>query len=201
MSQWVLGLTGGIGSGKTAASDYFASLGVGIVDADIEARLVVAKERPAWHAIYARFGAQVLQADGNLNRAWLRQKVFANPELRVWLEQLTHPLIRQQIEIKLAELQSAYAVLVSPLLFESKQDELVARVLLIDVDEQLQLERACLRDNAQLDEIKKIIQAQMPRALKQQKADDIIVNDGNLQALYQTLDKQHDIYLKLAEKI
>lgn len=200
MSQWVLGLTGGIGSGKTAASDYFASLGINVVDADVEARLAVAPKSPAWQAIYQRFGAQALQADGNLNRAWLRQKVFANPTERVWLEQLTHPIIRKQIEAKLAQSSTGYTVLVSPLLFESKQNELVKRVLLIDIDEALQLERASLRDNVQTGEIKKIIQAQLPRAQRRQQADDIVVNDGDLKHLHKQLDKQHKMYLKLAEK-
>src|SRR5690606_39381501 len=95
--MWVLGLTGGIGSGKTAASDYFAKLGIVVVDADIVAREVVEPGQPAWQAIREHFGPEVLQADDSLNRAWLRQKVFAEPAERQWLEQQTHPRIRDSI--------------------------------------------------------------------------------------------------------
>lgn len=200
MSNWILGLTGGIGSGKTAASDYLQSKGIAVVDADVEARIAVEPNRPAWQAIREHFGKQALNTDLTLNRAWLRQTVFANPDERVWLEQLTHPIIRDQICHKLEQHNSDYALLASPLLFESKQDELVDRVLLIDVSTQTQLERASLRDESNPEQIQKIIDAQMPRPLKQQKSDDIILNESSLESLYKQLDEQHLMYLKLAKQ-
>lgn len=200
MSQWCLGLTGGIGSGKTAASNYLQTLGVGVVDADIEARIAVEPNQPAWFAIKARFGEDVLNADKTLNRGWLRQKIFSEPNERLWLESLTHPIIREQIIQKLAQQTSAYAVLVSPLLFESKQNELVDRVLLIDVSEETQLKRASLRDGASIEQIEKIIAAQMPRQDKQEKSDDIVLNESSLGQLHAQLDERHAIYLKLAQK-
>lgn len=200
MSNWILGLTGGIGSGKTAASDYLQSKGIAVVDADVEARIAVEPQKPAWQEIKEHFGEDVLNEDLSLNRAWLRQVVFANPDERVWLEQLTHPIIREQICHKLEQQNSEYALLVSPLLFESKQNELVDRVLLIDVSTQTQLERASQRDGSNSDQIQKIIDAQMPRPLKQQKSDDIIVNESSLETLHKQLDEQHLVYLKLAKQ-
>lgn len=200
MSHWCLGLTGGIGSGKTAASDYLQTLGVGIVDADIEARIAVEPNQPAWCAIKEHFGSDALNADKTLNRSWLRQKVFSNPDERIWLEKLTHPIIREQIIQKLAQQTSVYAVLVSPLLFESKQNELVDRVLLIDVTLETQLKRASLRDGSSKEQIEKIIAAQMPRQDKQEKSDDIVLNESSLEQLHAQLDERHAAYLRLAQK-
>lgn len=195
---WVLGLTGGIGSGKTAASDYFAQQGILVVDADIVAREVVKPGEPAWQAIRDHFGPAVLQEDGTLNRAWLRQKVFAEPEERIWLEHQTHPRIRERIIQQLATATSPYAILVSPLLFESGQAQLAHRTLLVDVAEDVQIERACQRDQNNTDQIKRIIAAQMPRAEKQHLADDIADNSDTLAHLHHQLSQLHQQYLQLA---
>ncbi|WP_420907144.1 dephospho-CoA kinase [Venatoribacter cucullus] len=196
--MWVLGLTGGIGSGKSAASDYFAKLGIVVVDADIVAREVVEPGQPAWQAIREHFGPEVLQADGSLNRAWLRQKVFAEPAERQWLEQQTHPRIRASIIRQLQQAQSPYAILSSPLLFESGQAQLTARTLLIDVPEEVQLQRASARDGNDAEQIRRIMAAQLSRQERRTRADDLVDNSGSLEQLYAQLQGLHERYLSLS---
>ncbi len=196
--MWVLGLTGGIGSGKSAASDYFAKLGIVVVDADIVAREVVEPGQPAWQAIREHFGPEVLQADGSLNRAWLRQKVFAEPAERQWLEQQTHPRIRDSIIRQLQQAQSPYAILSSPLLFESGQAQLTARTLLIDVPEEVQLQRASARDGNDAEQIRRIMAAQLSRQERRARADDVADNSGSLEQLYAQLQGLHERYLSLS---
>ena len=196
--MWVLGLTGGIGSGKSAASDYFAKLGIVVVDADIVAREVVEPGQPAWQAIREHFGPEVLQADGSLNRAWLRQKVFAEPAERQWLEQQTHPRIRDSIIRQLQQAQSPYAILSSPLLFESGQAQLTARTLLIDVPEEVQLQRASARDGNDTEQIRRIMAAQLSRQERRARADDLVDNSGSLEQLYAQLQGLHERYLSLS---
>lgn len=195
----VIGLTGGIGSGKTAASDFFESLGICVVDADIEARKVVEPGTETLEKIKQHFGSGVLNDDGSLNRPWLREKVFQSPEERVWLESVTHPAIRQCIVDKLAASQSPYSILVSPLLFESGQDTLTNRVLLIDVPETLQIKRASQRDQNSEAQVKAILEAQLPRDDRRSKADDIIINDQDLGYLQTECLKLHQQYLSLSE--
>lgn len=196
--MYVVGLTGGIGSGKSAASDAFAQLGITVVDADLAARVVVAPGAPALAAIAAHFGAELVRADGSLDRAALRQIVFASPVQRQWLERLTHPLIRAEIQRQLAASRSPYTLLVSPLLFESDQHLLAQRTLVVDVPETTQLERASRRDGVDSQQIAAIIQAQLPRVKRLQKADDIIENSGDLAALRQQVAGLHQLYLTLA---
>lgn len=197
--MWILGLTGGIGSGKTAASDYLAEKGIAVVDADVVAREVVEPQQPAWQAIADRYGDEVLLPDQSLNRPWLRQKVFSEPDERQWLESQTHPRIRDAIIQQLQQAESPYAVLVSPLLFESGQFQLTQHTLLIDVPVDLQVERACKRDNNHEEQIRNIIAAQMSRADKRAKANDIADNSGDLSHLHQQLDSLHHTYLTLAQ--
>lgn len=200
MTRLIIGLTGGIGSGKTAASNWFADQGIDIVDADVVARLVVEPGRSALTEIKAAFGDWVLQADGTLNRNALRHYIFEHPEARQKLEAITHPRIRQEIMHQLAVSSSSYSMLVSPLLIESKQHELVDRILLIDVPEHLQLSRASLRDAQSSEAIAKIMSVQMPRPQRQTHADDIAVNDGDLAHLYQQLETLHASYQALARQ-
>ncbi|WP_419813033.1 dephospho-CoA kinase [Bacterioplanoides sp.] len=192
----IVGLTGGIGSGKTAASDYLASKGITVVDADVVAREVVEPGQPALLAIEQRYGPEVLLTDGTLNRSWLREKVFAQVDERHWLEQQTHPRIREAIIQQLTAATSSYALLVSPLLFESGQAQLTQRTLLIDVPEQTQVQRAANRDQNNEEQIRRIIAAQMPREDKRAQADDIVDNSQDLSHLYHQLDKLHQQYLK-----
>lgn len=193
--RFILGLTGGIGSGKSAASDWFAAQGICVVDADVVAREIVALGEPALAQIHAHFGDWVLLDNGTLNRSALREHIFNHPEARHKLEAITHPAIRQRIIDQLAAATSAYAILVSPLLFETRQHELTQHVLLIDANPELQIARASKRDGQSVAQIEKIIAAQMPRAEKRQRADDVVINDGDLSHLYAQLQTLHEGYL------
>lgn len=196
---FILGLTGGIGSGKSAASQWFESQGIQVVDADIVAREVVEKGQPALEQIQQTFGNWVIQEDGELNRRALREYIFKEPSARKQLEAITHPAIRTAIIQQLASATSPYAVLVSPLLFETSQHELTHHILLIDATEELQIERASSRDGQNAEQIKKIIAAQMPRLQKQALAQDIILNDGHIDHLHNQLKKLHLQYLARSE--
>lgn len=194
---WVLGLTGGIGSGKSAAADAFVALGIEAIDADHAARWVVEPGRPALEHIVDRFGDDVLQADGQLNRAALREHIFAEPEQRQWLEGLLHPLIRAEIKQFLAAAQSPYAILVSPLLIESGQHQIVQRVLVVDVPAEVQLTRALQRDQVSEAQLRAIMQVQLKRDERLQYADDVLCNVADKAALQQEVARLHDYYLTL----
>lgn len=196
--MWVLGLTGGIGSGKTAATRCFAQLGVPVTDADQLARVVVEPGRPALGQIVAHFGDAALAQDGTLNRAWLREQVFACPAQRQWLEGLLHPLIGEEINSHLQAVDSAYAILASPLLLETDQRRRVQRILVIDVDEATQVARTVARDDSSAQQVKEIMAAQMPRQQRLAAADDVITNTGSLQQLQQQVEELHQQYLHLA---
>lgn len=196
--MFIVGLTGGIGSGKSAVAAEFRKLGIKVVDADIAARKVVEKGTPALAEIAQYFGEKVILSDGSLNRAALREQVFDDPEKRRWLEQLLHPRIRDWIAQELASATSAYAVLESPLLFESSQHTMVARTLLVDIPEALQLARASARDDNSEAQIKAIMAAQMSRSERQQRADDCIDNSGPVENLARAVSALHARYLELA---
>ena len=197
--MFVLGITGGIGSGKTAATSAFQELGIEVVDADLAARIVVEKGRPALTEIKKRFGPDILLNYGNLDRAALRKIIFDTPEERKWLESLTHPLIRDEIINGLRSAISPYVILSSPLLIESGQYHLVNHVLVIDVPEELQVARTCERDNNPEEQVRSIIAAQINRQDRLQKADDVIVNDQDLVYLKNEVAKLHEVYLGLAK--
>jgi len=194
----IVGLTGGIGSGKTAASDYLAQKGITVVDSDVIAREVVEPEQPAWLAIRDHFGPEAILPSGELNRSWLRDRVFQQPSERTWLEQQTHPAIRELTIQRLNHSQSPYAILASPLLFESGQDALVNRTLIIDVPEELQVERSCQRDTNSPEQIRRIIRSQISRDQRLNRANDIVDNSGNLPHLWLQLDQLHQQYLQLS---
>ncbi|MBF8680622.1 dephospho-CoA kinase [Pseudomonas fulva] len=196
-TPWILGLTGGIGSGKSAAAERFVELGVHLVDADQAARWVVEPGRPALASIVEHFGPAVLQADGQLDRAALRQLIFTNPAQRKWLEQLLHPLIGQEIFSYLAKGQSPYAVYVSPLLIESGQYKKTQRVLVIDAPQTLQVARTLARDHTSAEQVQAIVQAQLPREERLRHADDVVINDGDLGHLHAQIDRLHHFYLTL----
>lgn len=197
MKPWVLGLTGGIGSGKSAVAEEFGRLGVHWVDADHAARWVVEPGRPALGLIAERFGETVLAADGSLDRAVLRDLVFRDPDQRKWLEQLLHPLIRQEVAEHLARASSPYAIMVSPLLVESGQYRQVDRMLVVDVPEALQLERAARRDQSSETQIRAILEAQAGREERLRHADDVLINDRDLAWLKSEVERLHNFYLTL----
>lgn len=194
----VIGITGGIGSGKTAATDRFASHGIDVIDADLISREVVEPGCPALSEIAKKFGAEnVLLADGNLNRRALREIIFADNTRKRWLEALLHPLIRDRITQRLHSSKPPYCLLVSPLLLETDQHKLCDRILLIDAPESLQLSRTQQRDQTSEAAVKAIMSSQLGREQRRAAADDIIVNDSDLAALYAAVDRQHQKYLEL----
>ena len=144
---YIVGLTGGIGSGKTTIANLFADLGVPLVDADVVAREVVAKDSPLLSKIVEYFGAQVLTEQGELNRAALRERVFSHDEDKLWLNNLLHPVIRERMKQQLAEQTAPYTLFVVPLLIENKLTALCDRILVVDVSPQTQLARSAQRDN------------------------------------------------------
>lgn len=197
MKPWILGLTGGIGSGKSVVVEQFGQLGVHWVDADHAARWVVEPGKPALARIAEHFGDSVLTPAGELDRAALRARVFENAGERKWLERLLHPLIRQEIAEHLSRAQSPYAILVSPLLIEAGQYRQADRVLVVDVPEALQLQRAMRRDQASEAQIRAILKAQASREERLRHADDVLVNDRDLAWLEAEVRRLHDFYLTL----
>lgn len=194
----VIGLTGGIGSGKTLATDHFERLGITVVDADKAARVVVEPGAPALAEIAQTFGPDVIDGHGRLDRAALRKRVFADPLQRKALERITHPRIAEEIRRQLAASASAYTILVSPLLFESGQDRFAQRTLLIDAHEALQRRRAAARDGVDEDQIAAIMAVQMSREERKARADDVILNDGDIAHLHAMVERLHQRYLELA---
>jgi dephospho-CoA kinase len=194
----IVGVTGGIGSGKSAATDHFARLGITIVDADLASRVIVEPGRPALAAIAEPFGPDILQPDGQLDRAALRQKVFADSAERQWLEQLTHPLIGEEIMQQLSQSTSAYTILASPLLLETTQKDLCDITVVVDVPEELQLQRTMARDANDEAQVRRIMAAQMPRRQRLQLADEVVDNSGDLQQLYQQVEQLHQQFLRRA---
>ena len=199
MSKFIVGLTGGIGSGKTTVTDIFQQLGIDIIDADIAARIVVEPESSALQAISKRFGADYIDHQGQLNRAKLRSRIFTVDEDKTWLNNLLHPLIRQEILRQISQAKSHYCILVAPLLLENKLDKLVNRVLVVDVDEATQISRTIARDPSSAEEVKRIIASQMPREQRLSLADDVINNHNiSLEQLHiqvSNLDKQYQALL------
>ena len=193
-----VGLTGGIGSGKTAASDYFASLGVPVIDTDIIARTLVQPDSPALQRILDEFGKHLLNEKGQLDRAKLAQYIFNDATKRRRLEAILHPLITQQMQQQLAALtateQPSYVIIVIPLLLETGMQTLVDRILVIDADENTRIKRVQDRDQRSQQDIKAIIQNQINRESRLQQADDILNNNGNLQDLYTRIDHLHKQY-------
>lgn len=195
----VIGVTGGIGSGKSAVTDRFAEHDIAVVDADIAARVVVEPGKPALERIAEHFGPQLISEDGSLDRAALRKIVFADREQRLWLEQLTHPLIGEEIVHQIQNAQSPYTIFVSPLLIETSQQALADRILLVDVPVELQLKRTMARDNNSEEQVRAIIASQASREERLRRADDVIVNDKDLAHLDTEVARLHAFYLGLAQ--
>jgi dephospho-CoA kinase len=200
MATFVVGLTGGIGCGKSTVSQLFVELGVQVVDADIVAREVVQPGSVCLSAIAKHFGDSILLDSGELNRPLLRQRIFTDVAEKAWLDQLLHPAIRQQMLAQLAAITSPYALLVAPLLLENKLNQYVQRVLVIDVPEVLQISRTMRRDSSDEQHVKAIMAAQISRAERLKLADDIITNDGSVAQLAHQVASLHQRYLQLAAR-
>jgi dephospho-CoA kinase len=198
--MYVLGVTGGIGSGKNAVTSFFQEYNIEVVDADVASRRVVKPGMPALDKIADHFGAGVLLPSGELNRKSLRAIIFSDPEKRLWLEALLHPLIEEWIKQRLDGAQSPYVVLSSPLLFETKQHSLCNRILVIDVSKETQIKRTCSRDNTSEGQVRAIMANQMSNEKRLEGADDVIGNDDSIEALQTRVDDLHQEYLYFASK-
>ena len=196
----VIGVTGGIGSGKSAVTRCFEALGIAVVDADVAARVVVEPGGAALAAIAEHFGKDIITPDGALDRAALRQRVFSDADERLWLEKLTHPLIGEEIRRQLIAASSPYAILSSPLLLETSQKELVDCVVVVDVPEEVQLQRAAQRDANSEEQIRRIMAAQMQREQRLELADIVIDNSRPLAELDGVVGELHKEFLLRAEK-
>lgn len=190
----IAGLTGGIGSGKSTVARLFGELGVHWVDADDVAREVVEPGTPALARIAEHFGEKILTSEGTLDRAQLRGIVFEEPEERVWLESLLHPIIRDELirQLNPENYQLPYVLLVSPLLLETDQHELVDRIIVIDVPKDVQLERTMARDTNTREQVERIIATQMSREDRLARADEVIDNDCPLDDVTRQVRELHE---------
>jgi dephospho-CoA kinase len=193
-----IGLTGGIASGKSTVAQRFVELGVPVIDADESARTVVAPGQPGLAELTRRFGAGILTTGGELDRRALRNLVFADPQLRRDLEAILHPLIRADMGHRASAAVGPYLVMAIPLLVEGGSPDQVDRILVVDVDENVQLERVMSRDSATLEQAHAIVAAQASRAARLEAADDVIVNSGTVSELRQAVEGLHEHYLRLA---
>ncbi|MEM7364156.1 MAG: dephospho-CoA kinase [Pseudomonadota bacterium] len=196
MSQFVIGITGGIGSGKTAVTDRFQSRGITIADADVASREVVEPGMPALAAIADHFGPEVIQADGTMDRAAVRKIVFADPNERKWLESVTVPAIMDNLREVLAKSTSPYSMLM--LSSGTGQSPLVQRSLVVDVPPEVQIARVIARDDNDEEQVRAIMAAQPSRETRLEYADDVIMNDGSLEQLDEAVQTLHEQYLNMA---
>jgi len=194
----VVGLTGGIGCGKSVAADFFARQGVPVIDADVIARDLVVPGSPILQKVVEHFGDSVLSENGQLNRQALREVIFNDSDERQWLEGLMHPVIRQQVDARVGALVSGYCVVVIPLLKDRLSYPMLDRVLVVDVDDAVQVQRACARDGISVDDVRKIIASQLPRGQRLSLADDVVTNNESLEDFRLELDKFHHFYLELS---
>jgi dephospho-CoA kinase len=194
----VVGLTGGIGSGKTSVSAVFESLGVPVIDADQLAHQLVAPGQAALDEIREAFGQRCITADGHLDRAFIRQRVFSNPDEKQKLESILHPRIRNRIVAWIAGLESPYCLVVIPLLLETGQTDLVDRVLVVDTPENVQLTRVAARDGLSHNAILAIMDSQTDRETRLAAADDIIENSSDIASLESRVRKLHSHYLEIS---
>ena len=191
-------LTGGIASGKSTAANLFAGLGVPVIDTDVIARQVVEPGQPALAAVVDAFGPDILDTDGRLDRRRLRERIFADPSARQRLEAILHPAIRAEMERQSREAGGQYQVLVIPLLTEGRRRDHVDRVLLVDVPEELQIERLMMRDGVSHEQARASLNAQATRAERLAMADDVVRNTGHAADLSENITALHEKYLQLA---
>jgi dephospho-CoA kinase len=196
----IIGLTGGIGSGKSTVAGLFSSRGVPVLDADQLTRQLVRPGEPALAAITALFGNDCLQQDGTLDRAWMRRKIFSDPASKQQLEAILHPAVRQCMEAWVGAVQSPFCILVIPLLLETGQSELVDRVVVVDIPEKEQLKRVAARDSLSHNAIHVIMDSQADRKTRLAAADDIIDNDTDPDTLQQRVADLHRQFLEITHE-
>lgn len=193
-----IGLTGGIGSGKTTVSDIFSALGVPVIDMDLIARDVVVPGQPALEKIKSLFGDNICSEDGQLDRKALRKLIFNDEQKRKQLEEIIHPAIRQSVKNKLDQLSTAYCIIVIPLLFETGQKDLIDRILVVDSNIEDQIERTKKRDHIEENDVRQIMGSQVDRQTRLNKADDIVHNTGDIASLTSQIEALHEKYLGLS---
>jgi len=196
----IVGLTGGIGSGKSAAANFFQNEGITVIDADDLSREVIEKDTPGFERIVDCFGPTIVDSDGSINRAFLRQEVFDDEKKKKLLESIIHPLVRDLMIKKIAASQSPYSIIMVPLIFETNSMNNYNRILVIDCDPIVQLERAMLRDKNSKIQIQKIIDSQCSREERISIANDIIPNNDSLENLKIRSIAMHKFYLGLSKK-
>ena len=195
----IIGLTGGIGSGKSVASDKFKSLGVAVVDADVASRTVVEPGKPALKEIEDHFGSGIITAEGKLDRNNLREIIATDPEERKWLESVTHPKIGEQITKEISESTSVYTLFVAPLLLETNSQEMCSRVVVVDVPKDVQIQRTAKRDKVSSNQVEQMVAAQMEREKRLEKADDVLLNSGTIEDLEKQVEELHKKYIQMVE--
>ena len=194
----VIGLTGGIGSGKSTVAEMFAKYGAPLLDADKIARELTQKEQPAFLAITQHFKKNILLKDGSLDRKKLREIIFHDTKERHWLEHLLHPLISDVMEKQIKKFKKPYCIAVIPLLLEVKPLRFIDRILVIDTPEPLQIERTMKRDHLEKSFIVTMMKTQVSRATRLAKADDTIKNEGTIADLVPQVEKLHQFYLSMS---
>lgn len=200
MTPFCVGLTGGIASGKSSAAALFEELGAAVVDTDAIAHELTRPGAAAMAGISRAFGPAFVASDGSLERAKMRRLVFSDPDAKARLEGILHPLIRERARARIAAAQQPYVIVVVPLLLETgAYRDLIQRVLVVDCSEELQVARAMQRSQLQESEVRAILATQLPRAERLKRADDVIDNNGGIEALRQQTQKLHAQYLALAQ--
>ena len=197
----IIGLTGGIACGKTTASDFFSDQGIEIIDADLVSREVVEPGQPALQAIVDLFGSTMLDQDGRLDRQMMRNLVFADTDKRKQLEAILHPVIRSRLAELLDASHGPYVIFSVPLLIESGLQARADRVLVIDVEPQIQLKRLTDRDGIDLQQAQAMIDAQLPRLERNQAADDLLDNSTTLDHFLTQLKRKHTEYIALSKQL
>jgi dephospho-CoA kinase len=193
-----IGLTGGIGCGKTTIANLFEALSVPVIDADQIAHQLVAKGQPALGRIEQEFGADILNQDGSLNRQKLKKIIFADAIQKQKLESILHPLVYQAIQAKLEQFDGPYCIISIPLLFETGMTSFVDRVLVVDCPVETQIERVQKRDNLSIEIIQSIINSQVSRSFRRERADDLIDNSALANSLAEQVKKLHNLYISLS---
>lgn len=198
--MFVVGLTGGIGSGKSTVAKLFSERGIPIIDADIVARELTLSNKPAFIKIVEHFGKEIL-LNNAIDRPKLRRLIFENAKQRRWLEELLHPLIRNEMEEQISKITAPYTIAVIPLLLEVEFYYFINRILVIDTPEEIQIQRIGTRDNMTQDEIEAIIKTQAAREARIAKAHDVIHNSGTMDELVKQVNSLHEKYLHIAQKL
>lgn len=192
-----VGLTGGIGSGKSTVARLFADKGIPVIDADVITRKLVEPGEAALNEISEMLGKEFISEDGRLDRARLRDAIFENEVTRKRLETILHPRVAEVVADKITSLNSSYCIIVIPLLFEAAQEHLVDRVLVVDTPEEQQIDRVMTRDHIDAGKVKQIMASQLDRKSRLARTDDVIMNDGNESALEDQVNRLHKNYLQM----